>query len=67
MSHEPKLTSGKGSMEKRIADRQKTSNDHSTADVHYTTGTGERRTSTTIHSTGNVKAHHGSMPKGEGK
>jgi hypothetical protein len=65
MSHDVKLTSGKGDMAKRIADRLRPSNDHGTADHHHVAGSGPTRTSTTIHHGGDVKAH-GPLGEGEG-
>jgi hypothetical protein len=52
--------SGK-SMAQRDADRLRPSNDHNTASHHHTSGTGERRTSVTIHHSGQ-NAAHGHMP-----
>jgi hypothetical protein len=52
MSHDVKLTSGKGSMSQRIADRLKPSNDHRSADDHASHGSGPTRTHTTVHRSG---------------
>lgn len=49
MSAEVKLTSGRGSMAERIADRLKPSNDLKNAEVIARHGSGPTRTVTTIH------------------
>jgi len=59
MAHDVKLTSGKGSMEKRIADRLRPSNEHGTADHRSVQGTGPTRVHTTIHHSGQNKPHGG--------
>lgn len=59
MSHDVKLTSDKGSMEKRIADRLKPSNSESTASHHVVQGSGARRTVTTVHHSGQQASHGG--------
>jgi hypothetical protein len=66
MSHDVKLTSGKGSMSQRIADRLKPSNDHRSADDHSSHGSGPTRTHTTIHQSGG-QASHGGGPLGDGE
>lgn len=50
--------SGK-SMQQREQDRLRPSNDHASADHHHTSGTGDRRTSVTIHHGGSNRAHGG--------
>ena len=57
MSHEVRLTSGKGSMEQRIAARLRPSNDHSTATHTASHGSGPTRTVTTVHHSGHQAAH----------
>jgi hypothetical protein len=56
---EVKLTSGKGSMSERIANRLKPSNDHHTADHSASHGSGPTRTSSTIHHGGSQGSHGG--------
>jgi hypothetical protein len=56
---EVKLTSGKGSMSQRIADRLKPSNEKSTAAEHAAHGGGPTRTSSTIHHGGSQGSHGG--------
>ncbi len=67
MSNDVKLTSGKGTMEQRIANRLRPSNDHSTAAHAAVHGSGPTRTVTTVHHGGNVKAHGGVGPLGDGR
>jgi len=50
--------------EKRIADRLKPSNEHSTASHHVVQGSGARRTVTTVHH-GGSQAAPGEMGDGE--
>jgi hypothetical protein len=49
MAHDVKLTSDKGSMDKRISDRLKPSGEGLGADHHIVKGTGPTRTHTFIH------------------
>jgi hypothetical protein len=51
-----------GSMESRIANRLRPSNETSTADHHSVTGTGARRTHSTIHHGGSNAAHGAMSP-----
>jgi hypothetical protein len=57
MAHEVKLTSGKGSMEQRIADRLRPSNDMANADQIAQHGSGPTRAVTAIHHGGTAKKH----------
>jgi hypothetical protein len=52
------------SIEKKIADRLKPSNEMSTASTHSQTGNGPNRVHHTVHRSGSV-AKHGSDKKGE--
>jgi hypothetical protein len=66
MSDNVKLTSGKGDMAKRIADRLRPSNEHSTADHHAVQGSGPTRASHTVHVSGSQRSHGPLSPDGEG-
>lgn len=61
MSHEVKLTSGKGSMEARLAARQRPSNEHSTATHHVVQGSGPTKVSHSIHQ---MNKAHGPLDRG---
>jgi hypothetical protein len=63
MSENVKLTSDKGSMEARIAARQRPSNEHSTATHHVVHGTGPTKVSHSIHQ---MNKAHGPLGEGEG-
>jgi hypothetical protein len=62
MTDNVKLTSGKGSMEARIAARLRGSNDHATADHHVVSGSGPTRASHTIHRSGGQGTHSDGGP-----
>jgi hypothetical protein len=49
MAHDVRLTSDKGSMEKRVSDRLRNSGEGLGADHHVVKGTGPTRTHTNIH------------------
>jgi hypothetical protein len=66
MAHEPKLTSGKGDMNARIAARLRPSNEHSTAQHHAVQGSGPTRASHTVHVSGSQRSHGPLSPDGEG-
>jgi hypothetical protein len=64
---EIKLTSGKGSMSQRIADRLKPSNEKATAAETTVHGSGPTRVHTSLHHSGQQAAHGGGRDSEGGK
>jgi hypothetical protein len=64
MAHETKLTSDKGSMQQRIADRMKSSGAGTNPDVMVKHGTGPTRTVTHIHHSSSQERRDGGMKRG---
>jgi hypothetical protein len=62
-----KLNPKHGSMESRIANRLRPSNETSTADHHTMQGVGPRRTVTTVHHGGSNAAHGAMSPLKPGR